>query len=73
MTVHQLKKALSVAIHTEAIGEGQSDLSAGGTTSLRGRDEGPLGCRAVPELPLEIEHFRLLHHREVEILRFKLR
>ena len=61
-----------MAIHAETIREGESDTSARRTTGLRSSDEGPLGCRAVPEVALQVEHLGLLDHGEIKVFRLKL-
>ena len=67
VAIHQLLKAVAMAVDTEGIGEGKGHLAAAGARHLGGGDEGALGGIAVPEIALEVEQMGLAHQIKIEV------
>ena len=71
MAIHQLLEAGAMAIHAEAIGEGEGHLAAAAAHHLGCGKKGPFGLLAVPQVTLQVEHLGLAHQVEVEVGRIQ--
>ncbi len=67
MVVDEIHELLSMPVHTKRVGQAQSDEAAGGVRRTGRLDERLLGRRRIPEITLEVGHFRRLDHGGIDV------